>query len=102
MQSATRRSVPEIRCCGTGVVSHTGTVLLAEVAELAELADRIGLTALLSEATGGLRERRAGLYPGRVLVDVRSRSRTEPSPTFRPWPTPRARTGRPGTWRRHR
>jgi len=37
---------------------------------LAELADRIGLTALLSEATGGLRERRAVLYPGRVLVDV--------------------------------
>ena len=39
---------------GTGVVSHAGTVLLAE------LADRIGLTAALSEATDGLRERRAG------------------------------------------
>jgi len=37
---------------------------------LAELADRIGLTALLSEATDGLRERRAGHDPGRVLVDV--------------------------------
>ena len=37
---------------GTGVVSHAGTVLLAV------LADRIGLTALLSEATDGLRERR--------------------------------------------
>ena len=47
-----------------GVVSHAGTVLLAE------LADRIGLTALLSEATDGLRERRAGHDPGRVLVDV--------------------------------
>jgi len=46
------------------VVSHAGTVLLAE------LADRIGLTALLSEATDGLRERRAGHDPGRVLVDV--------------------------------
>jgi len=34
---------------GTGVVSHTGTVLLAE------LADRIGLTAALSEATDSLR-----------------------------------------------
>ena len=49
---------------GTGVVSHAGTVLLAE------LADRIGLTALLSEATDGLRERRAGHDPGQVLVDV--------------------------------
>jgi len=46
------------------VVSHAGTVLLAE------LADRIGLTAALSEATDGLRERRAGHNPGRVLVDV--------------------------------
>jgi len=49
---------------GTGVVSHAGTVLLAE------LDDRIGLAAALSEATDGLRERRAGHDPGRVLVDV--------------------------------
>ncbi len=49
---------------GTGVVSHAGTVLLAE------LADRIGLTAALSEATNGLRSRQAGHDPGRVLVDV--------------------------------
>jgi len=46
------------------VVSHDGTVLLAE------LADRIGLTAALTEATDSLRERRAGHDPGRVLVDV--------------------------------
>ena len=46
------------------MVSHSGTVLLAE------LADRIGLTALLSEATDGLRERRSGHDPGHVLVDV--------------------------------
>jgi len=46
------------------VVSHSGTVLLAE------LADRIGLTTVLSEATEGLRERRAGHDPGWVLVDV--------------------------------
>ncbi len=46
------------------MVSHAGTVLLAE------LADRIGLTAALSEATDGLRSRRAGHDPGRVLVDV--------------------------------
>ena len=64
MQPTTRRTVPVITTDGTGVVSHAGTVLLAE------LADRIGLTALLSEATDGLRERRAGHDPGRVLVDV--------------------------------
>ena len=64
MQPTTCRTVPTITCDGTGVVSHAGTVLLAE------LADRIGLTAALSEATDGLRERRAGHHPGRVLVDV--------------------------------
>ena len=64
MQPTTRRTVPVITCDGTGVVSHAGTVLLAE------LADRIGLTTALSEATDGLRERRAGHDPGRVLVDV--------------------------------
>ncbi len=46
------------------MVSHAGTVLLAE------LADRIGLTAALSGATDGLRERHTGHDPGRVLVDV--------------------------------
>jgi hypothetical protein len=56
--------VPVITCDGTGVVSHAGTVLLAE------LADRTGLTAALSEATDSLRERRAGHDPGRVLIDV--------------------------------
>ena len=45
-------------------MSHAGTVLLGE------LADRIGLTALLSEAADGLRVRSAGHDPGRVLVDV--------------------------------
>jgi len=56
--------VPVITCDGKGVVSHAGTVLLAE------LADRVGLTAALAEAIDGLRERRAGHHPGRVLVDV--------------------------------
>ena len=64
MQSTTRQTVPVVTCDGRGVVSHAGTVLLAE------LADRIGLTAALSEATHGLRERRSGHDPGRVLVDV--------------------------------
>ncbi len=45
-------------------MSHAGTVLLAE------LVDRIGLTAALSEVTDGLRERRGGHDPGPVLVDV--------------------------------
>ncbi len=45
-------------------MSRAGTV------SLAELANRIGLTALLSEANDGLRERRAGHDPGRVLVDA--------------------------------
>ena len=64
MQPTTSRTPPTITCDGAGVVSHAGTVLLVE------LADRIGLTAALSEATDGLRERRAGHDPGRVLVDV--------------------------------
>ena len=49
LQPAAKRTVPEITCVGTGIVSHAGTVLLAEIA------DRIGLTALLGEATNGLR-----------------------------------------------
>ena len=56
MQPTTSRTVPVITTDGTGVVSHAGTVLLAE------LADRIGLTAALSEATDGLRARRAGCW----------------------------------------
>jgi len=64
VQPTTSRTVPVITCEETGVVSHAGTVLLAE------LADRIGLTTALSEATDSLRERRAGHDPGRVLVDV--------------------------------
>jgi len=64
VQPTMSRTPPTVTCDGTGVVSHAGTVLLAE------LADRIGLTAALSEATDGLRERRAGHDPGQVLIDV--------------------------------
>jgi hypothetical protein len=49
---------------GAGLVSHAGTVLLAEVA------DRTGLTAGLSAALAGTRERRSVHAPGRVLRDV--------------------------------
>jgi Transposase DDE domain group 1 len=54
----------EVTADGEGLVSHAGTVLLAE------LADRAGLTAGLSEALSGTRERRSAHDPGRVLVDV--------------------------------
>jgi hypothetical protein len=64
VQLTTRRTPPVVTADGAGVVSHAGTVLLAE------LADRIGLTAALSEATDSLRSRRSGHDPGRVLVDV--------------------------------
>jgi len=64
VQRTTSRTLPVVTCDGTGVVSHAGTVLLAE------LADRIGLTAALGEVTDALRQRRAGHDPGRVLVDV--------------------------------
>ncbi len=64
MHRTTSRTPPVVTADGTGVVSHAGTVLLAE------LADRIGLTAALGEATDGLRQRQAGHDPGRVLVDV--------------------------------
>ena len=46
MHRTTSRTPPTITADGKGVVSHAGTVLLSE------LADRIGLTAALSEATG--------------------------------------------------
>ncbi|HZE14403.1 MAG TPA: IS1380 family transposase, partial [Mycobacterium sp.] len=49
---------------GDGLVSHAATVLLAE------LADRLGLTAGLCAALVGTRERRSAHAPGRVLRDV--------------------------------
>jgi hypothetical protein len=49
---------------GEGLVSHSGTVLLAEVA------DRSGLTVGLSGALAATRERRSAHAPGRVLQDV--------------------------------
>jgi DDE family transposase len=49
---------------GTGVVSHVGSRLLAG------MADRGGLTEAFSDALAGLRERRSGHDPGRVLTDL--------------------------------
>ena len=45
-------------------VNHAGAALLAEAG------DRVGLTRALSDALAGLRERRAGHDPGRVVRDL--------------------------------
>jgi len=49
---------------GEGLVSRSGTALLAQ------LADRLGLTAALSQAFADTRERAGGHDPGRVLADL--------------------------------
>ncbi len=64
MHRTTSRTIPVVTADGAGVVSHAGTVLLGE------MADRVGLTAAFSEALDGVRVRRSGHDPGRVLVDV--------------------------------
>ncbi|MBA3370490.1 MAG: transposase, partial [Thermoleophilaceae bacterium] len=45
-------------------MSHAGSALLAQVA------DKTGLTRALSSELGGMRERRAGHDPGRVVRDL--------------------------------
>ena len=49
---------------GTGVVSHVGTRLLADVAAAA------GLPEAFDDAAGGRRRRRSAHAPGRVLTDL--------------------------------
>jgi hypothetical protein len=49
---------------GDGLVSHAGSGLLAQVA------DKTGLTRALSRGLGGLRQRRGGHDPGRVIRDL--------------------------------
>ncbi len=53
-----------VTCDGCGVVSHSGSRLLADLAEVT------GLTGAFSEALVGLRERRSAHDPGRVLTDL--------------------------------
>jgi hypothetical protein len=60
----TARPTITVTTDGAGVVSHVGSRLLAG------LADRTGLTAAFSDALVGLRERRSGHDPGRVLTDL--------------------------------
>ena len=59
-----RRFTVEVASDGDGLVSHAGAGLLAEAA------DRLGLTAALSEGLAGMRERRGGHDPGRVVRDL--------------------------------
>lgn len=54
----------EVSADGAGLVSHAGSGLLAG------LADRVGLTRALSGELAGLRERRGGHDPGRVVRDL--------------------------------
>jgi hypothetical protein len=64
VKPTTRLQTVEVTADGEGLVSHAGAALLVE------LADRVGLTAGLSDALAGTRERRSAHDPGRVLRDV--------------------------------
>lgn len=59
-----RLGTVEVTADGEGLVSHAGVALLIE------LADRVGLTAAMTDALAGTRERRSAHDPGRVLRDV--------------------------------
>ena len=59
-----RRFTVEVTADGEGLVSHAGSALLAQVA------DKTRLTRALSSELGGVRERRAGHDPGRVVRDL--------------------------------
>ena len=59
-----RRPRLKITGGGTGIANHAGTRLVADLAE------RVGLTAALSTAMAPTKQRRGGHDRGRVLVDV--------------------------------
>ncbi len=54
----------EVTADGAGLVSHAGTALLGRVA------DKLGLTCALSLRLAGLKQRRRGHDPGRVIRDL--------------------------------
>jgi hypothetical protein len=54
----------EVTADGEGLVSHAGSALLAQVA------DKTGLTRVLSRRLGTMKERRSGHDPGRVVRDL--------------------------------
>ncbi|MGV1050475.1 MAG: IS1380 family transposase [Solirubrobacterales bacterium] len=64
VKTQTTRQTVEVRADGEGLISHAGAFLLVE------LADRLGLTAALSEAMAPSRERRSAHDPGVVLRDL--------------------------------
>jgi Transposase DDE domain group 1 len=64
VKAEARLETVEVTADGVGLVSHAGVALLVE------LTDRVGLTAALSGALAGTRERRSAHDPGRVLRDV--------------------------------
>ena len=54
----------EVTADGAGVVSHVGTALLGQVADV------VGLTRALSTRLGAIKQRRRGHDPGRVIRDL--------------------------------
>jgi hypothetical protein len=54
----------EVTADGAGLVSHAGTALIAQVA------DTVGLTGALSLRLAGIKQRRRGHDPGRVIRDL--------------------------------
>jgi hypothetical protein len=54
----------EVTADGVGLVSHAGSALLAQVA------DKLGLSRALSRRLAGLKQRRRGHDPGRVIRDL--------------------------------
>ena len=54
----------EVTADGAGLVSHVGSALLGQVA------DKLGLTRALSHRLAGVKQRRRGHDPGRVLRDL--------------------------------
>jgi hypothetical protein len=59
-----RNVTVEVRADGEGLVSHAGSALLAQIA------DKSGLTTALSVRLSGLKARRSGHDPGRVVRDL--------------------------------
>ena len=64
MQRDGRNVTVEVTSDGEGLVSHAGSALLAQVA------DKSGLTQVLSVRLAGLKARRSGHDPGRVVRDL--------------------------------
>ena len=64
VQRDSRSFTVEVAADGEGLVSHAGTALLAQVA------DKVGLTNALSLRLAGLKQRRRGHDPGRVIRDL--------------------------------